>query len=96
MTYLKTREEIQTDAMTLHGMLQGLEILQGEVADGSPRHNAIYSMINISVQLADALCNDLDSSTDNPRAALNEAFDQFTPEARIQAALMVIGLGNRT
>jgi len=40
MTYPKTRAEIQTDAMTLHGMLQGmlqgLEILQGEVPDGSP------------------------------------------------------------
>jgi hypothetical protein len=35
-------------------------------------------------------------ATDNPRAALNEAFDQLTPAARVQAALLVIGLGHRT
>lgn len=36
------------------------------------------------------------NATDDPRAALNEAFDQLTPEARVQAALLVIGLGHRT
>ncbi len=36
----------------LHGMLQGLEILQNEVPDGSPLHNAIYAMLNIAVQRA--------------------------------------------
>ena len=35
-------------------------------------------------------------ATDNPRAALNEAFDLLTPAARVQAALLVIGLGHRT
>jgi len=61
-TQPKTRAELQADASTLHGLLQGVQILQNEAEGADPIHNAIFSMTQIAAQKAGELNNALDSA----------------------------------
>ena len=54
--------EIRDQATTLHGMLQGLELLLNEVVDASPLHNGIHSIAQQARVSAGSLTEALDNA----------------------------------
>lgn len=57
----KSREDLQTDAVILHGILQGLNILQNETSEAGPLLNAIHALTHDAMVKAQALSTNLDS-----------------------------------
>ena len=56
----KSRSELQMNAVTLHGVLQGLELLLDQTTGPTQLDNAIHATCAQSIIMADALANELD------------------------------------
>jgi len=60
----KTIADLQSDAVFLHAMAQGIDVIYDTIkTDLSPASNSIPAMLQSLIERADRLANDLDEVT---------------------------------
>lgn len=60
-TQSKTLDDCHCDAIYLHGLMQGLDELMGSVEyTPSPAVNAVWALVHVATQKAEALKDDLE------------------------------------